>query len=176
MITLQDLSYFSGRSRSTISFYFQHYKCQLVGGTDYYLLRGKELAEFRRENKQFTKTINALALLTRSGFFKLARLCGGIPNEIKCFEENTSKPARITEPFDVPASVDAQRHLQRVVQFANVILLLAEDVNYDIATDYYTSLVGAMEHTAIRIAGRCYKDVYKRQAQSLPNPAMRPPR
>ena len=69
VITLQDLSYFSGRSRNTISFYFQHYKSQLTVGTDYYLLRGKELAEFRLENKQFTKTINALALLTRSGFF-----------------------------------------------------------------------------------------------------------
>lgn len=157
VITLQDLSYFSGRSRNTISFYFQHYKSQLIGGTDYYLLRGKELAEFRRENKQFTKTINALALLTKNGFLKLARFCGGIPNEIKCFEENKPKQAKSINCFDVTASADAQRHLQCMVQFAKTILLLADEVNYDIATDYYTNLVGTMEHTAIRMASRCWK-------------------
>lgn len=82
VLTSIDIEHFSGINRTNIGHALRT-KCE--EHTDYKLLKGAELAEFKRNNPNFTRSVSCIFIVFKSGFDKLTEFfdISSIVKEIK---------------------------------------------------------------------------------------------
>lgn len=85
-VTLADLAHLSGITQPTIRY---HIKRVLNHGSDYVVLHGNELINFKAENTAINlRLVLGLTIVFKSGFVKLARIIHGLPKQLEYFKDD----------------------------------------------------------------------------------------
>jgi len=83
VITIKDFEYFTGANQGMINYYVSS---SLSKGTEYYLLEGAELQQFKYLNTKHHRQVSHLILLTYKGCLKLAELLKCDISNAECFK------------------------------------------------------------------------------------------
>lgn len=109
VITIKDFEYFTGANQGMINYYVSS---SLNKGTEYYLLEGIELQQFKYLNTRYHKQVAHLILLNYKGCLKLAELLKCNISNAECFKYvpymNKALPEKKTDnkPYYVTVSRD----------------------------------------------------------------------
>ncbi|GAB5081316.1 hypothetical protein Osc1_04890 [Hominimerdicola sp. 21CYCFAH17_S] len=140
VLSLADFAQMSGLTRHEV------YTCILKEGQrnkDYYFLEHESLAEFKKENPRFLKTIRWYIVITRSGFEKLCRTCGIKIEKPQCFIEAKSYERECLEMLKNISDSDKKAVL-KMLRGEN-----KENSCRKMADDYITTL-GVLKNTRMR--------------------------
>ncbi len=113
-VTLADLAHFAGITQHTIRY---HIKKVLKNGSDYIVLNGSELVDFKAENIAVDlRLASSLTIVFKSGFVKLTRLIKGLPKQLECFKAQLPPKRQYTPPrvSNMPDIVEAQRLVKEI--------------------------------------------------------------
>lgn len=83
VITIKDFEYFTGANQGMINYYVSN---SLVKGTEYYLLEGVELQQFKYLNTRHHRQVSHLILLTYKGCLRLSELLKCDISNAECFK------------------------------------------------------------------------------------------
>ena len=158
VVTYQDLEHFTGIPKSNFNYYMCQNKEMFIYGGDYWYLEGKELACFKRENS-YSKYINRITLISKSGFLKLSELMQGSPKELECFQNATVKPLELKPLKNIVTDIPENKKFQD--KFAEIRKSLSA-IDAIIATmNRYTTETEAEAYkkTALSIAVDAYVHV-----------------
>ena len=95
--------------RTVISYYLRNDK-RIHKGSDYFLLEGGELREFKTENPEFSKTASCVAVIAKTGFAKLMRAMRMQVQTPECFQKEPDMQCRmeLVKPTEKPGYIQAR--------------------------------------------------------------------
>ena len=154
VITIKDFEYFTGANQGMINYYVSS---SLNKGTEYYLLEGAELQQFKYLNTRHHRQVSHLILLTYKGCLKLAELLKCDISNAECFKyvpymENAFPEKKSNENQVVTVSRDpiAYKKLTELKEMSlviNALLKMIDTANMHIKR--FPPLVDTLQSMAI---------------------------
>lgn len=154
VITIKDFEYFTGANQGMINYYVSS---SLNKGTEYYLLEGAELQQFKYLNTRHHRQVSHLILLTYKGCLKLAELLKCDISNAECFKyvpymENALPEKKSNENQVVTVSRDpiAYKKLTELKEMSlviNALLKMIDTANMHIKR--FPPLVDTLQSMAI---------------------------
>lgn len=154
VITIKDFEYFTGANQGMINYYVSS---SLSKGTEYYLLEGAELQQFKYLNTKHHKQVSHLILLNYKGCIKLAELLKCNISNAECFKyvpymENAMPEKKSNENQVVTVSRDPIAYkklteLKEMTLVINALLKMIDTANMPIKR--FPALVDTLQSMAV---------------------------
>ena len=154
VITIKDFEYFTGANQGMINYYVSS---ALNKGTEYYLLEGTELQQFKYLNTRHHRQVSHLILLTYKGCLKLAELLKCDISNAECFKyvpymdkALPEKKVIIPQAVSVMKNPDAYKKLSEIKETYLIIGALLNRINtVDIPIKTFSVLADTFQNMAI---------------------------
>lgn len=145
VLSMADIAHFTGLKEYDV---YKSIKTQCRIYTEYYHLRKRELAEYKTENPNVSKTIRELIVVTKDGFIHLMKILKCRATMPKCFQES-AKPLALQssqKPKPVYAVVRDNKQIQQYIgeikRLSSAVETLLDRANlYNIEIGEYENLV-----------------------------------
>lgn len=107
VVTIKDIMKATNKSEGTIQYALHSRKVKCKEGTDYHVLKGDELRHFKKENNLYVN-YGVLMVVLESGFVKLCKHFGILPNSTGCFLVTEKPKEKLPESKTTPSKLAPQ--------------------------------------------------------------------
>ena len=134
VVTFRDLEYLTQKPKHTLEWTFRTRIKKFRLGVDYWLLKGKDLSDFKDENHLERTGVSSLYIISKSGFQRLGRLLQHMPKSLPCFSlpvltpkpEPEPKKTRVAWVNEEQANHDLHMLYNKAAAFIEIINMLQE--------------------------------------------------